>query len=77
MSTVMRCKMSMVHEFELGMISMVDLKHKVRYKSKLSGRSGTVGGTVFTRSKPTSVWSDNIMPWSPLTRFTLYRWRVS
>ena len=30
MSTVMRCKMSMVHEFELGMISMVDLKHKVR-----------------------------------------------
>lgn len=26
----MRCKMSMVHEFELGMISMVDLKHKVR-----------------------------------------------
>lgn len=30
MSTVMRCKMSMVHEFELGMISMVDLKHKVK-----------------------------------------------
>ena len=30
MSKVMRCKMSMVHEFELGMISMVDLKHKVR-----------------------------------------------
>lgn len=29
MSTVMRCKMSMVHEFELGMISMVDLKRKV------------------------------------------------
>lgn len=29
MSTVMRCKMNMVHEFELGMISMVDLKHKV------------------------------------------------
>lgn len=28
----MRCKMSMVHEFELGMISMVDLKHKVRQK---------------------------------------------
>lgn len=30
MSTVMRCSMGMVHEFELGMISMVDLKHKVR-----------------------------------------------
>lgn len=30
MSTVMRCKMGMVHEFELGMTSMVDLKHKVR-----------------------------------------------
>lgn len=30
MSTAMRCKMSMVYEFELGMISMVDLKHKVR-----------------------------------------------
>lgn len=30
MSTVMRCKISMVHEFELGMTSMVDLKHKVR-----------------------------------------------
>lgn len=29
MSTVMRCKMNMVHEFELGLISMVDLKHKV------------------------------------------------
>lgn len=33
MSTIMRCKMSMVHEFELGMISMVDLKHKVRPRS--------------------------------------------
>ncbi|CBJ26303.1 Hypothetical leucine rich repeat protein [Ectocarpus siliculosus] len=32
MSTVMRCKMSMVHEFELSMISMVDLKHKVARK---------------------------------------------
>ncbi|CAM9977150.1 unnamed protein product [Scytosiphon promiscuus] len=32
MSMVMRCKMSMVHEFELGMISMVDLKHKVARK---------------------------------------------
>eukprot|EP00903_Cladosiphon_okamuranus_P019664 g18076.t2 len=32
MSTVMRCKMSMVHEFELGMISMVDLKHKAAIK---------------------------------------------
>ncbi|CAM9096355.1 unnamed protein product, partial [Hapterophycus canaliculatus] len=32
MSTVMRCEMSMVHEFELGMISMVDLKHKVARK---------------------------------------------
>lgn len=30
MSTVMRCKMSMIHEFELGMTSMVDLKYKVR-----------------------------------------------
>lgn len=29
MSTVMRWKMSAVHEFELGMIGMVDLKHKV------------------------------------------------
>lgn len=35
MSTVMRCKMSMVHEFELGMTSMVDLKHKVRDQRKL------------------------------------------
>lgn len=34
MSTVMRCKMSMVHEFELSMISMVDLKHKVRDQPK-------------------------------------------
>eukprot|EP00752_Nemacystus_decipiens_P011884 g10537.t2 len=32
MSTLMRCKMGMVHEFELGMISMVDLKHKVARK---------------------------------------------
>ncbi|CAN0309460.1 unnamed protein product, partial [Ectocarpus sp. 12 AP-2014] len=32
MSTVMRCNMSMVHEFELSMISMVDLKHKVARK---------------------------------------------
>lgn len=30
MSTVMRCKMGMVHEFELGFISMVDLKYKAR-----------------------------------------------
>lgn len=30
MSTVMRFKMGMVHEFELGMTSMIDLKHKVR-----------------------------------------------
>lgn len=29
MSTVMRWKMGMVHEFELGMISVMDLKHKV------------------------------------------------
>lgn len=29
MSTVMRCKMGMVHEFELGMINILDLKHKV------------------------------------------------
>lgn len=36
MSTVMRCKMSMVHEFELGMISMVDLKHKVREENRRS-----------------------------------------
>ncbi|CAM9237325.1 unnamed protein product, partial [Ectocarpus sp. 13 AM-2016] len=32
MSTVMRSNMSMVHEFELSMISMVDLKHKVARK---------------------------------------------
>lgn len=36
MSAVMRCKMSMVHEFELGMISMVDLKHKVREVNRSS-----------------------------------------
>lgn len=36
MSTVMRCKMSMVHEFELGMISIVDLKHKVRDENRIS-----------------------------------------
>lgn len=29
MSTVMRLNINMVHEFELGMISIVDLKHKV------------------------------------------------
>lgn len=30
MSTVMRCNMGMIHQFELGFISMVDLKYKVR-----------------------------------------------
>lgn len=34
MSTVMRCKMGVVHEFELGMTSMVDLKYKVIHEAR-------------------------------------------